>query len=258
VKYRHRTPSRSKSDHILIVDIHSETREALVDYLRQQGYRTSVTTSAGAARDLLRNHAIDLAILDILLPGDDCLSLCRYLRAISSMPIILLTTVTEDNGRTLGQECGADDYVIKPVNPRVLLTRIKEALLRAMIPPRPRMPVTGSIHFDNWILDIEQRRLIRRNRIVMPLASSEFLLLHVLLTHAQRTLSREQLLELTQARGNRLLECSINNQISHLRRKLEADPDNPRLIKTVQGGYMFAVAVTICNEPAPLLSNRFG
>jgi two-component system OmpR family response regulator len=242
----------------LIVDIHSETRETLVDYLRQKGYRTSVTTSAGAARDLLRNHAIDLAVLDILLPGNDCLSLCRYLRAVSSMPIILLTTVAEDDGRVLGQECGADDYIIKPVNPRELLTRIKEALLRAMNPLRPRMPATGSIHFDDWILDIEQRQLIGRNRIVMPLASSEFLLLHALLTHAQRTLSREQLLELTQPRGNRLLECSINNQISHLRRKLEADPDNPRLIKTVRGGYIFAVAVAICNKPTPLLSNRFG
>ncbi len=242
----------------MIVDIHCEARETLADYLRKNGCRTSIAANAGTARDLLQNHAIDLAILDILLPGDDCLSLCRYLRATTTgMPVILLTTAGDD-GQILGQECNADDYLIKPFNPRDLLTRVKAALLHVRSRPHPRMPATGSIRFNDWILDIEQQQLLGRNQIVISPGCGEFLLLHALLTHAQRPLSRAQLLELTRDRGNRLLECSIDNRINHLRRKLEANPGNPRLIKTVRGGYMCAVAIEICNEPAALLSKRFG
>lgn len=236
-----------KSGHVLIVDDHRDIRETLADYLKKNGYRTSVAENAATARRLLQDHAIDLVILDIMMPGEDGLSFCRHLRATSALPVILLTAMADDTDRVIGLELGADDYVVKPFNPRELLARIKAVLRRThSLPPQPRVPETERIRFDKWILDTRQRQLLDRNQVAIPISTSEFLLLHALLSHSQRVLSREQLLDLTQGRETKLFDRSIDNQISRLRRKIEDDPKNPKLIKTVRsGGYMCTATVEI-------------
>lgn len=229
-----------KSGHILIIDDRRDIREPLADYLRKNGYRISIAEDAGTARELLQEQAIDLVILGMI-TTEEGRSMLRYLRATSSLPVILLTAETTD--RVIRQEFDVDDYVTIPFNSRVLLARIKNLLLRTRSPSQRRMPATGHIRFDDWILDIGQQQLLdRRNKVAVTLSPEEFLLLHALLTHAQRALSREQLLDLTHGPGSRLLSRSIDIQISRLRRKLEADPEKPRLIKNVHGGYMCSVA----------------
>ena len=231
--------------HILVVDDHRDIREPLAKYLAKHGYRVSAADNAGAARRLLKQSAVDLVVLDVMMPGEDGLSLCRHLRETSALPVILLTAMAEETDRVVGLELGADDYVTKPFNPRELLARIKAVLRRTQsLPPQSRALEGDVIAFDRWCLKVGQRELVGPDQVAVPLSTAEFQLLSAFLNHPNRVLSRDQLLDLTQGRQAGAFDRSIDNQVSRLRRKIEADPKEPRLIKTVWGGgYLFAAEV---------------
>jgi len=231
------------SPHLLVVDDTRDVRDALRHYLVKHGYRVTTADGAPAARRELQRGAIDLVILDIMMPGEDGLSLCRELRAKGTVPIIMLTALGEETDRIIGLEMGADDYVTKPFAPRELLARIKAVLRRAQsLPHRPgSQPTTGRLRFDRWRFDPAARELLDPAGTVVPLSTGEFLLLNALLQHAGLVLSRDQLLDLTRGREAVPFDRSVDNQVSRLRKKLERDPKNPTLIKTHWGGgYSFA------------------
>jgi two-component system, OmpR family, response regulator len=233
------------SAHILVVDDHREIRDLLARYLARHGLRVSVAESAARARRILETSAIDLVVLDIMMPGEDGLSLCRHLRATTGLPVIMLTAVAEDTDRVVGLEMGADDYVVKPFNPRELLARIKAVLRRANSLPQQRTaPEAGILRFERWQLNVPRRELMAEDGVGIPLSTSEFQLLCALLSHPKMVLSRDQLLDITRGRAANVFDRSIDNQVSRLRKKIEADPREPTLIKTVWGGgYMFAAEV---------------
>jgi two-component system OmpR family response regulator len=231
--------------HIAIVDDHKDIRELVARYLGEHGYRVSVADSAASLRRLLQRSAPDLVVLDIMMPGEDGLSVCRHLRTTSNLPIILLTAVAEDTDRIVGLEMGADDYVTKPFNPRELLARVKAVLRRAQsLPPRQALPRSKAVCFDRWTLEVGRRELVSADGVAVPLSTAEFRLLSALLDHPGLVLTRDQLLDLTVGRAADVYDRSIDNQVSRLRRKIEADPKNPLLIKTHWGGgYSFAAEV---------------
>lgn len=211
------------------------------EYLTRHGYRVSVADGGKAMRAQLESSAVDLIVLDIMMPGEDGLTLCRELRAHSDTPIILLTAVADETDRVIGLELGADDYVTKPFNPRELLARIKVVLRRThALPPQRLQPAADTIVFDRWTLDVARRELVGEDGVSTPLSSGEYRLLMVLLDHAQMVLSRDQLLDLTQGRAAKVFDRSIDNQVSRLRKKLERDTKRPALLTTVRGGgYLF-------------------
>ena len=226
--------------HILVVDDHRDIRDLLARFLVKHGLRASVAESAGAARKLLQAAEIDLIVLDIMMPGEDGLSLTRFIRESRDIPVILLTAMGEETDRIVGLEVGADDYVAKPFNPRELLARIKAVLRRAQTVPRPREKGRGRLRFDRWILDLGRRELIDDKNVAVPLSGGEFRLLCVLLERPGMVLTRDQLLDLTRGRAAQPFDRSIDNQISRLRKKIERDPKAPELIRTAWGdGYSF-------------------
>jgi two-component system OmpR family response regulator len=231
--------------HVLVVDDHREIRDLLARYLTKQGLRVSTAESAAAARRLLQASAPDLVVLDIMMPGEDGLALCRHLRATRELPIILLTALAEDTDRIIGLEIGADDYLAKPFNPRELLARIKAVLRRARaLPPQRGRLGAPRLRFDRWLLDAGRRELVREDGVAVPLSTGEFLLLSAFLAHPRMVLSRDQLLDLTRGREAGPFDRAIDNQVSRLRRKLEADPRRPALIRTHWGGgYSFEAEV---------------
>lgn len=231
--------------HILVVDDHRDIRDALARYLGKHGYRVSTAENAAAARRLIEAGRIDLVVLDIMMPGEDGLSLCRHLRATSELPIIMLTAMAEDTDRVIGLEMGADDYVTKPFNPRELLARIKAVLRRThSLPPQPVQPTARQIRFDRWTLDSARRELIGADGVAVPLSTTEFLLLGAFLRHPGMVLTRDQLLDITRGRDAAPFDRSIDNQVSRLRKKLERDPRRPEIIKTHWGGgYSFTAEV---------------
>ena len=231
------------SPHVLIVEDARDIREPLARYLREHGYRATTAADAQAARKLMRGAAIDLVVLDIMMPGEDGLSLCRHIRESSQTPVILLTARGEEVDRIIGLEMGADDYIPKPFSPRELIARIAAVLRRTQaLPPRQKPPEAERIKFGDWTLDTGQRELIDKDGMASPLSSGEFRLLSSLLERPKIALSRNQLLDLTKGRDAELFDRSIDNHVSRLRKKIEPDPKNPRYIKTVWGGgYMFAV-----------------
>ncbi len=223
--------------HILVVDDHREIRDLLGKYLTRQGYRVSLAESAAAARRVIEAGAVALVVLDIMMPGEDGLSLCRWLRERHDLPVILLTAVAEDTDRIIGLEMGADDYVTKPFNPRELLARIKAVLRRSWsLPPQRGGSPAGRLGFDRFVLDTARRELVDRDGVAIPLSTGEFLLLRAFLDHPHVVLSRDQLLDLTRGRDASPFDRSIDNQVSRLRRKIETDPRQPALIKTHWGG----------------------
>ncbi len=231
--------------HLLIVDDHREIRESLRAYFNKAQYRVSTAANAAEARKILGQSAIDLVILDIMMPGEDGLALCRSLRATSHVPVILLTAMAEDTDRVVGLEIGADDYVTKPFNPRELLARIKAVLRRTHALPPQRQPVTPeTIRFERWVFDVQRRELLGEDGVAVPLSTTEFLLLSAFVKHPHIVLSRDQLLDLTRGREAEVFDRSIDNQVSRLRKKLEADPKHPTVIKTHWGGgYSFVAEV---------------
>ena len=231
--------------HILLVDDERDIRDPLAAYLSKNGVRISKAADAAQARQILSAYAIDLVLLDIMMPGEDGLALTGHIRATSQIPVILLTAKTEETDRIVGLEIGADDYVTKPFSPRELLARIKAVLRRATEGTgRVRAPDADSYAFGPWVLRSGERELVDRDGVAIPLSTGEFNLLHALVTRPRRVLSRDQLLDLSQGRELAAFERSIDNHVSRLRKKIEEDPSNPKLIKTVWGGgYMLAAEV---------------
>jgi two-component system OmpR family response regulator len=229
--------------HVLIVEDARDIREPLGRYLREHGYRATTAPDALAARKLMKGAAIDLVVLDIMMPGEDGLSLCRSIRETSQIPVILLTARGEEVDRIIGLEMGADDYIPKPFSPRELIARISAVLRRTQaLPPRQKPPEAARIKFGDWLLDTGQRELIGADGVAIALSSGEFSLLQALLERPKIALTRNQLLDLTKGRDAELFDRSIDNHVSRLRKKIEPDPKNPRYIKTVWGGgYMMAV-----------------
>jgi two-component system OmpR family response regulator len=228
--------------HILVVDDSREIRDPLVKYLQKSGYRAMGAESAATARKHMRAQAFDLIVLDVMMPGEDGFSFCRSLRETSDVPVLFLTARGEDVDRIVGIELGADDYVVKPFNPRELLARVGAILRRVnALPPSQQQPAAATIKFDRWTLDTRRRELVGSDGVGVALSSGEYRLLQVLLERPNLTLTRDQLLDLTRGRDATLFDRSIDNAIMRLRRKIEDDPRNPRIIKTVWGGgYIFA------------------
>jgi two-component system, OmpR family, response regulator len=227
--------------HLLIVDDDREIRDLLARFLKGHGFRVTAAADGRAMFEALSGGRFDLVVLDLMLPGEDGLSLCRRLRADSELPVIMLTAMGEATDRIVGLEVGADDYLAKPFNPRELLARVRAVLRRAGAPTRAGEAPGDAITFDGWRLDLSRRELRRPDGALVPLTAGEFDLLAVLAERPGRVLSREQLLDLTRGREAQPFDRSVDVQLSRLRRKIEADPKEPAIIKTVRGGgYVFA------------------
>ena len=227
----------SNPPHILIVDDHCEIRDALAKYLERNGMRATSAANAVAMDAALNVGQFDLIVLDVMMPGEDGLSVCLLLSAQGGMPILMLTALGDETDRIVGLEVGADDYLPKPFNPRELPARIKAILRRS-----DRAEVTGGslaghrLAFDRWVLDPDRRTLTDIDGTEVALTTAEFRLLKVFLERTRFVLSRDQLLDLTSGRAAQVFDRTIDNQISRLRRKIEADPAKPALIATVWGG----------------------
>ena len=227
----------SNPPHILIVDDHREIRDALAKYLEKNGMRATSAANAVAMDAALKVGQFDLNVLDVMMPGEDGLSVCRRLRAAGPMPILMLTALGDETDRIVGLEVGADDYLPKPFNPRELLARIKAILRRSDRPEVTGGSLAGHrLAFDRWMLDPDRRTLTNTDGTEVALTTAEFRLLTVFLERPRFVLSREQLLDLTSGRAAQVFDRTIDNQISRLRRKVEADPTKPALIATVWGG----------------------
>jgi DNA-binding response OmpR family regulator len=235
----------SGEPHILLVDDERSIRDPLAQYLARSGVRVTKAKDVAEARQALAAYAVDLILLDIMMPGEDGLALCAQVRATSGIPVILLTARAEETDRIVGLEIGADDYVTKPFSPRELLARIKSVLRRAgERPSRLRAPDAEAYAFGPWVLRTGERELIDPEGVAVPLSTGEYNLLLALVTHARRVLTRDQLLDLAEGRELAAFERSVDNMVSRLRRKIEPDPRNPVLLKTVRGGgYMLAADV---------------
>ncbi len=232
-------------DHILVVDDDAQIRELLHDYLARNGYRVTVAGNGRQLRTALAASRPDLVILDLMLPGEDGLALCRDLRAASSLPIIMLTARGEETDRIVGLEMGADDYLAKPFSPRELLARIKSVLRRARSMPDNLQPeAVRGFHFSGWHLDVATRNLTSPAGLLIALGGTEFRLLRAFLDHANRVLTREQLIELMLARDAGPFDRAIDVQVSRLRHRLQDDARDPKLVKTVRNhGYVLAAEV---------------
>ncbi len=234
-------------DHILIVDDDAEIRGLLGDYLRKNGYEASAVPDGKAMWSALARGRVDLIVLDLMLPGDDGLTLCRKLSAESSVPVIMLTARGEETDRIVGLEMGADDYLAKPFSPRELLARIKSVLRRTRaLPQNLRADEAREIAFAGWRLDTVARHLVSPEGVITSLSGAEYQLLRIFLSHPSHVLSRDQLMVLSKGREADPLDRSIDIQVSRLRHRLRDDPSDPQIIKTVRGeGYVLAVPIEV-------------
>lgn len=229
---------------LLLVDDEAALREPLAAYLARQGFVVSEARSAAEARTILRDEPPDLVLLDIMMPGEDGLSLCRHLVEARAIPVIFLTARGEATDRIVGLEIGADDYVVKPFEPRELVARIRSVLRRSARGPAPAPAEDEVFEFEGWTLDPLKRRLIDAEGAVVAISSAEFRLLMAFLEHPRQVLDRDRLLDMVQGREAHLFDRAVDNQVSRLRRKIEVDSRNPELIQTVWGGgYMLAADV---------------
>lgn len=232
---------------ILVVDDDREIRSLLGDYLDTNGYRALLAADGVEMNRFIDSQHVDLVVLDLNLPGEDGLSLCRRLRAVSALAVIMLTARDQPLDRILGLEMGADDYLPKPFEPRELLARIRSVLRRTqgLATRNDIAPSQQRLLFNGWTLDLVARHLHNPQGTVVMLSGAEFRLLKVLLLHPNRVLTRDQLLNLTQGRDADPFDRSIDIQVSRLRQKLEDDARAPAIIKTVRnGGYVLAANVT--------------
>ena len=240
----------TQPDHILIVDDDREIRELVATYLERNEMRVTLASNGREMRAALDKGSVDLVVLDLMLPGEDGLALCRDLRAgpRKNLPILMLTARNEEADRILGLEMGADDYLVKPFAARELLARVRSVLRRArMLPPNLQITEAATVlAFGDWRLDTTARHLLDANDVVVALSGAEYKLLRVFLDHPQRVLNRDQLLNLTQGRDAELFERSIDLMVSRLRQRLGDDAREPKYIKTVRnGGYVFSATVEI-------------
>jgi two-component system OmpR family response regulator len=236
---------KNQPDHILILDDDPEICNLLRQYLEKNSLRATTVNNGKALWRKLDEKHIDLIVLDLMLPGEDGLELCRNLRARLNIPILILSALGEETDRIIGLEMGADDYLTKPFNPRELLARIKVILRRSRTLPRCNETETLSqLLFANWTLDLTTRHLISPEKLVIPLSGGEFRLLRVFLEHPKRVLTRDQLLELSQGREAQAFDRSIDVLVGRLRRHLGENAREPRIIQTARGaGYILAADV---------------
>ena len=231
---------------ILIVEDNRELRGLIFRALKKDGYRVAEAEDGRSMQRQLDESRVDLVVLDIMLPGQDGLTLCRNLRAKSSIPVIFVSAKDDDLDKVLGLKMGADDYLTKPFTMAELSARIEAVLRRTEFGGVKDMndDVDG-YRFDRWFFDVDRRELIESDDIVVPLSTSEYELLRIFVERPQRVMSRDQLLDLTRGRDATVFDRSVDTQISRLRRKIEADSRHPQIIKTVWGGgYVFAVDVS--------------
>ncbi|MDP2355243.1 MAG: response regulator [Beijerinckiaceae bacterium] len=236
----------NQSPHILIVDDHRDIRDLVSRALVKEGFRVSAAADGKAMRALMADSRIDLILLDLMLPGESGLSLCKEVRNASNVPIIMVTAKGEEVDRIIGLELGADDYLPKPFGTRELVARINAVLRRT----RGGAEQVQQKHtpkryvFDQWTLNIDGRELLREDGVTIPLSTGEYDLLLAMVMRPQRVLARETLLDLARGRAASTFDRSIDTQVSRLRKKLEANPAEPKIIITVWGGgYMFAPQV---------------
>ncbi|WP_019614013.1 response regulator [Psychromonas ossibalaenae] len=237
------------NNRILVVDDHADIRNLLKRFLTQHGYRVQTAADGHEMEVFLKHHSVDLIVLDLMMPGKDGLTLCRELRAVSNVPVIMLTALAEELDKIVGLELGADDYLAKPFNPRELLARIKAVLRRHYSIPAASGDIAEADSpvrylFASWSLDTTTRELISPDNCLISLTSTEFSLLHAFVSHPHVVLSREVLLNLAKGRGGDVYDRSIDTLISRLRKKIEPDPKKPCFIKTIWGGgYQFSCEV---------------
>src|SRR5262245_3638512 len=237
--------------HLLIVDDDKELCSLLSKFLTRHGFRVTVAHRGEDMATVLDGTRVKLVILDLMLPGEDGLALCRRLRATSMLPIIMLTAMGDEVDRIIGLEMGADDYIVKVANPRELLARVRAVLRRA---GTPDIGATADqkriLEFAGWRLDVTHRQLYSAKDALVPLRAGEFDLLLAFAERPRRVLSRDQLLDLSRGRSANAFDRSIDVQVSRLRRKIEPDPKEPTLIKTVRsGGYILAANVVVVLAP---------
>jgi len=232
---------RQRSTRALIVDDNLELRELLGDYLTRFNIESEAVGDGQAMRRAMIQGHFDVIILDLMLPGENGLTLCRELRSASDIPILMLTARCEPADRIIGLELGADDYMAKPFEPRELVARIQTILRRVRDDRDPsRQESRETVHFDNWQLHSVLRQLQSPEGLVVPLSNAEFRLLWVFLERPRRVLSREQLLDAARGRSIEAFDRSIDLLVSRLRQKLGEDHKAPQLIKTIRGeGYLF-------------------
>ncbi len=232
-------------DHILVVDDDAEIRNLLHEYLQKQGYRVTALADGRGLRAAVETSHPDVIILDVMLPGDDGLTLCRELRARSTVPIIMLTARGDETDRIVGLELGADDYVAKPFSPRELLARIKSVLRRSRsLPDNLQTEESGIFCFAGWTLDCATRNLTSPAGVVVALSGTDFRLLKIFVDHPNRVLTRDQLIDLMLSRDAGPYDRAIDVQVSRLRQRLGEDAKDPAIIKTMRGqGYVFAAHV---------------
>jgi two-component system, OmpR family, response regulator len=234
-----------RADNILVVDDDAEIRNLLVRYFDKNGLRSTAVADGRAMWQALDRGVFDLVVLDLMLPGEDGLTLCRNLRARSDIPVVMLTARGEETDRIVGLEMGADDYLPKPFSARELLARIKVILRRARsLPGNLRAEEERQIRFGDWVLDTAHRHLVSPAGVVTPIGGAEYRLLRIFLAHPNRVLNRDQLMELTQGKEADALDRSIDVQVSRLRRRLGDGSREAGMIKTVRGeGYVLSVPV---------------
>lgn len=233
------------SSSVLIVDDDRRIRDMLGQFLTERGLTVYEAPDGKRMFSLLKSTRIDVIVLDVMLPGEDGFSLCRRLRLESTVPVILLTAINEASDRIAGLELGADDYVAKPFDPRELLARIRAVMRRlggAAVVTREQAIYT----FNGWTLDPRRRTLRTSDNVLVDLTSGEFDLLLAFVEYPQQILHRDRLLDLARGRTNQAFDRSVDVQISRLRRKIEIDPAEPQLIKTVRSeGYIFTGDVSL-------------
>jgi len=242
----------NKIPRILVVDDDQQICSLLKEFLGKHNYQVIIAHDGTQMWRALKQKTVDLIILDVMMPGVDGITLCRQLREKSTTPIIILSAMGDDTDRIVGLKVGADDYLPKPFNPKELLARI-EALLRRtsgeldskLQPTLKRMP---KFKFVDWILDCNKRHLITPDGLTVPLSAGEYELLLTFIKHPQRVLSRDQLLDLTKDKEGTPFDRAIDVQVGRLRKKIEKDVKNPKIIITVRGGgYQFTPKVEAIN-----------
>ncbi|MFN8757457.1 MAG: response regulator [Tagaea sp.] len=235
----------ARKPHILVVDDDGEIRRLTAQLLSENGFRVTAVADADALRRQGGVDRFDLAVLDVMLPGEDGFALCRHIRTLSDMPIIMLTARADETDRVVGLEIGADDYIVKPFASRELVARIRARLRRLQAaPPLRSVERRTRFSFDGWTIDSIRRELRAPDGTIISLTSTEFDLLVVFVERPQRVLSRDELLDLVHGRSAHPFDRSIDVSISRLRKKIEAQADEPRFIRTVRnGGYVFSTDV---------------
>ena len=233
--------------HLLLVDDDEDIRSLLTAFFRKHGYEASVAEDGNAMFAVLANHTIDLIILDVMLQHEDGFSLCHRLRTTSTIPIIMLTAVADDTNRAVGLELGADDYLTKPFDQRELLARVEAVLRRASAAAgAPKHDETRLLLcFAGWRLDVVKRELRSGDNTLVLLSDAEFDLLLAFAEHPRRLLTRDQLIDFTRGWTHVAYDRGIDVQVSRLRHKLDRDPQNPSIIRTIRSsGYVFLPEVT--------------